>query len=177
MFFLIGLKTGSLRSECWRGGFSASWPCEKISFLLFIKAPAYQNRLPLVWPWASLVAQLVNNPPAMWDLGSIPGLGRSLGEGTSYPLQFSGLENSMDWNGVAMSQTWLSDFHSMWPCMPTKLLQFCPTLWTVACQVPLSKRFFKQEYWSGLLCPPPGDLSRPGVKPESLQSPALVLYQ
>ena len=30
------------------------------------------------------------------DLGSIPGLGRSLGEGKSYPLQFSGLENSMD---------------------------------------------------------------------------------
>ena len=30
------------------------------------------------------------------DLGSIPGLGRSLGEGKGYPLQYSGLENSMD---------------------------------------------------------------------------------
>ena len=30
------------------------------------------------------------------DLGSIPGLGRSLGEGEGYPLQYSGLENSMD---------------------------------------------------------------------------------
>ena len=41
------------------------------------------------------------------DLGSIPGLGRSPGEGNSYPLQYSGLENSMDCivNGVAMSQT------------------------------------------------------------------------
>ena len=28
--------------------------------------------------------------------------------------------------------------------------------------------FFKQEYWSGLPCPPPGDLSDPGIKPESL---------
>ena len=51
--------------------------------------------------WASLVAQLVKNPSAMWetwvgDLGSIPGLGRSPGEGNSYPLQYSGLENSMD---------------------------------------------------------------------------------
>ena len=47
------------------------------------------------------------------DLGSIPGLGRSLGEGKGYPVQYSGLENSMDYtvHGVAKSQTQLSDFH------------------------------------------------------------------
>ena len=52
------------------------------------------------------------------DLGLIPGLGRSPGEGNGYPLQYSGLENSMDrggWqttaHGVAKSQTQLSDFH------------------------------------------------------------------
>ena len=47
------------------------------------------------------------------DLGSIPGLGRSPGEGTGYPLQYSGLENSKDCivHGVAKSQTRLSDFH------------------------------------------------------------------
>ena len=46
------------------------------------------------------------------DLGSIPGLGRSLGEGKGYPLQYSGLENSMDCiHGVAKSQTQLSNFH------------------------------------------------------------------
>ena len=47
------------------------------------------------------------------DLGSIPGLGRSPGEGKCYPLQYYGLENSMDWivHGVTKSQTWLSDFH------------------------------------------------------------------
>ena len=47
------------------------------------------------------------------DLGSIPGLGRSLGEGNGYPLQYSGLENSMDCiiHGVAKSQTQLSFFH------------------------------------------------------------------
>ena len=46
------------------------------------------------------------------DLSSIPGLGRSPGEGKGYPLQYSGLENSMDYivHGVAKSQTWLSDF-------------------------------------------------------------------
>ena len=47
------------------------------------------------------------------DLGSIPGLGRSPGEGKGYPLQYSGLENSMVWivHGVTKSWTWLSDFH------------------------------------------------------------------
>ena len=47
------------------------------------------------------------------DLGSIPGLGRSAGEGKGYPLQYPGLENSMDFivYGVAKSQTRLSDFH------------------------------------------------------------------
>ena len=47
------------------------------------------------------------------DLGFIPGLGRSPGEGNSYPLQCSGLENSMDCivHGAAKSWTQLSDFH------------------------------------------------------------------
>ena len=47
------------------------------------------------------------------DLGSIPGLGRSPGEGKGYLLQYSGLENSMGCivQGVAKRQTQLSDFH------------------------------------------------------------------
>ena len=47
------------------------------------------------------------------DLGSIPGLGRSPGEGTGYALQYSGLENSMDCvvHRVPKSQTLLNDFH------------------------------------------------------------------
>ena len=46
-------------------------------------------------------------------LGPIPGLGRSPGEGTGHPLQYSGLENSMDCivHGVAKSRTRLSNFH------------------------------------------------------------------
>ena len=47
------------------------------------------------------------------DLGSIPGLGRSQGEGKGYPLQYSGLENFMNCivHGVTKSQTQLTDFH------------------------------------------------------------------
>ena len=49
------------------------------------------------------------------DLGLIPGLGRSPGEGKGYPLQDSGVEISMDCivHGVTKSQTRLSDFHSL----------------------------------------------------------------
>ena len=39
--------------------------------------------------------------------------------------------------------------------------------WTVAHQVPLSMEFSSQEYWSGLPCPPPGDLPNAGIKPRS----------
>ena len=46
-------------------------------------------------------------------------------------------------------------------------VQLFVTLWNVACQVPLSIGFSRQEYWSGLLCPPPGDLPHPGIKPKS----------
>ena len=52
---------------------------------------------PLQYSWAYLVAQLVKNPPAnARDLGSIPGLEGSLGEGKGYLFQYSGLENSLD---------------------------------------------------------------------------------
>ena len=56
-------------------------------------------------------------------------------------------------------------------------LQLCPTLcnpWTVACQAPLSVGFPRQEYWSRLPFPSPGDLPDPGIEPPSLMSPALV---
>ena len=48
------------------------------------------------------------------------------------------------------------------------------TLWTVPHQAPLSMRFPRQEYWSGLPCPPLGDLPNPGIEPMSLMSPALA---
>ena len=50
----------------------------------------------------------------------------------------------------------------------------CHTPRTVAHQAPLSTGFPRQEYWSGLPFPPPGDLSNPGIKPTSLLSPALA---
>ena len=45
---------------------------------------------------------------------------------------------------------------------------------TVACQIPLSMEFFRQEYWNGLPFPTPGDLPNPGIKPECPASPAMA---
>ena len=42
------------------------------------------------------------------------------------------------------------------------------TPWTVVHQAPLSTGFSRQKYWSGLQCPPPGDLPYPGIEPTSL---------
>ena len=45
--------------------------------------------------------------------------------------------------------------------------------WAVACQAPLSMKFSRQEYWSELSFPPPGDLPDPGIEPTSPEAPAL----
>ena len=48
------------------------------------------------------------------------------------------------------------------------------TTWTVTCQAPLTMEFSRQKYWRGVPCPPPEDLSNPGIEPLSLASPALT---
>ena len=51
-------------------------------------------------------------------------------------------------------------------------IQLFATFWTVTHQTPLSMGFPRQEYWSGLPFPPPGDLPAPGIKPTSPASQA-----
>ena len=75
-----------------------------------------------------------------------------------WPGEFHGLQSM-----GSQSKTGLSEFH-FHTCMHAKLLQSClfVTLETVAHQAPLSMEFSRQEYWSGLQCPPPRDPSKPG---------------
>ena len=63
----------------------------------------------------------------------------------------------------------------MQTCVLTRFsrVRLFATLWTVARQAPLSMGFSRQEYWSGLPCPPPGDLPDPGIEPKSPVVPAL----
>ena len=60
------------------------------------------------------------------------------------------------------------------PLQPLCCVQLFMTLWTVAHQAPLSMRFLRQEYWSGLPFPPPGDLPNPGLESTSPVSPTLT---
>ena len=103
------------------------------------------------------------------DWGSIPGSGRSPGGGNGNPLQYSCLENSMDrgvWRAtvhqVAKSQTqpeWLTFSPST-----VLIAQSCPTLCNPT-RLFYPWGFSRQEYWSGLPCPPSGDLPNPGIEP------------
>ena len=69
------------------------------------------------------------------------------------------------WKKSIVPMCMLSLFSRVW---------FFVTPWTVAYQAPLSMGFSRQEYWSGLPCPPPGDLPDPGIEPTSLMSPSLA---
>ena len=53
-------------------------------------------------------------------------------------------------------------------------VQLFATPWTVALQTALSMGFYRQDYWSGLPFPSPGDLPNPGIEPTLSASPALA---
>ena len=83
---------------------------------------------------------------------------------------------SMVYNNRKRGNNLNSESKRMDACM---LSHFSPvrlfvTLRIVARKAPLSMGFSRQEYQSGLLCPPPGDLSDPGIEPTSFMSPALA---
>ena len=72
------------------------------------------------------------------------------------------------WENVHYIMLLLLHFNSVWLCV---------TPWTVACQAPLSMKFSRQEYWSGLPCHPPEDLPDSGIQPRAptLQADSLLL--
>ena len=59
-------------------------------------------------------------------------------------------------------------------CQPLSRVRLFVALWTVARQAPLSVGFSREEHWSGLPCPPPGDLPDPGIEPMTPVSPAMA---
>ena len=73
--------------------------------------------------------------------------------GSIQSMEFSRPEYCRGWKWK-WSHSVVSD--SLWPP------------WTIACQAPLSLAFSRQEYWSGLPCPSPGDFLDPGIEPGSL---------
>ena len=86
------------------------------------------------------------------------------------------------WNGdnnITLLEGLLRELHELL-CVCVCVLshfshgQLFATLWTVACQALLSMGFSRQEHWSWLQCPPPGDLPYLGIKCASHMSPALT---
>ena len=80
--------------------------------ILWVVCP-FCSWFPLGFPCGSASKESTSS---VGDLGLIPGLGRSPGEGKGYPLQYSGQENSVDFivHGVSQSLTQLNDFHFHW---------------------------------------------------------------
>ena len=101
---LVGLSWKRIRLQC-RRHWLDSWVGKILWRRDRLPTPAF-----LGFPGGSAGKESACNAG---DLGSIPGWGRSPGEGIGYPLQYSGLENSMDCiaHGVAKSQTPLSDLY------------------------------------------------------------------
>ena len=64
-----------------------------------------------------------------------------------------------------------------WRCQLFSRVRLFVTLWTAARQAPLPMGFSRQESWSGVSCPPPGDLPGPGIEPRSPDSSYLFLFQ
>ena len=99
------------------------------------------------------------------------GLSRVFSSTTVQKHQFFGTQPLLYLTLTSIHEYWKN--HVVW----ANSLQSCPTLstlWTVACQSPLSMWFSRQEYWSGLPCPPSGDHPNPRIRPEFLMSPALA---
>ena len=83
------------------------------------------------------------------------------------------------WTHASCQSPWFSPWLAIKHLLMWKSLshvQLFATPWTVAREAPLSMGFFRQEYWSGLPCPPPGDLPNPGIEPAFAALAGFVLF-
>ena len=121
--------------------FFVFWLCHTACGILFL------------WPGIELV------PPTLevWSLNHWTA--REVPKNDFFFFFYFGVVLSHKCNGTSSWGRWLALVFLLYECC-AKLLQFCPTLcnpMAVACQAPLSMRFSRQEYWSGLPFPSPGE--------------------
>ena len=143
-------------------------------------------------PQESLVTQTLEESACdAEDLGSVLGSGKSPGEGSSNPLQYSCLENPMDrgaWRATVCGISKGGDTIEL-PHTPRDEVFFVscttytqgrgaaklfPSLCDPMVQRPSGFSVHGQEYWNGLPFPPPEALPNPGIEPMSLLSPELA---
>ena len=152
-----------------------------------------------MWSWVACLPWAIHSGlPRGWMVWTSVGeqWRPSLASSESGPSTHKALprEGRWSWRGVALSVTWtscdLASHPQSWCCYLSRvsqsLLLGCGQMcvcakWlshvrlfvtplTVACQAPCPWGFSRQEYWSGLPCPPAGDLSHPEIEPTSLAS-------
>ena len=110
-------------------------------------------------------------------LSESPGKLKNTGVGSLSLLQGNFPTQELNWDLLHFRQILYELSYQGSKNTGTKSLQSCLTLatpWTVACQTPLSMGFSRQEHWSGLPFPSPGDLPDPEIEPASPVSPALA---
>ena len=78
------------------------------------------------------------------------------------------------WKGIIVILVLVPWKFWKWKCKSLSRVWLFATPWIIAHQAPLSMGFSRQEHWSGLPCPSPGDLPDPGIEPVSLMSSALA---
>ena len=136
IFLKLNLRLTQVENKTINIASEAKWTIDTIAnitgrisyvLILYLLSECSQSDLwfwltPIYFPCGSAGVESACN---VGDLGSILGLGRSLGEGKGYPLQHSGLENSMNCivRGVAKSWTRLSDFYIYILMAPTSYFQ------------------------------------------------------
>ena len=92
----------------------------------------------------------------------------------SLPVKLSGKPYNSSEVSPRRDEAYPSNEHACCVLSHFSSVQPFVTLWTVVPQAPLSMGFPRQEYWSGLPCPPPADLPDSEIAPMSLESPALA---
>ena len=134
--------------------------------------------------YKELLIFLSNTRAVLWNMQSVKESGKSHTLGFLLLLFFPGNVPS-NWYCIQFTKDWgrrsSLNMHAEWkpglPFIINKIIKWFPccacvlscfscfwlfvTPWTVACQAPLSMGFSRQEYWSGLPCPPPGESSWP----------------
>ena len=143
---------------------------------------------------ASLVAQMVKNPPACRRTGFNPWAGKIPWRREWQPTPLFLPEEFHEQRSLADPSSWgckesdTTEQLTLTFSLPSRKAQYseicmvshfnqvrlCVTLWTTARQAPLSMKFSREEYLSGLPSLPPGDLPNPGIEQASLMSPALA---
>ena len=113
-------------------------------------------------------------PVTLWDIFGQKGIPLRTTVSEIGPLLLARILELNDLQGAILNIVFKIADDNQLLLIDTKDLKAMLNFGTIACQVPLSMGFSRQEYWSGLPCPPPGTLPDLGIEPVSLMSPALA---